>query len=412
VSDLSDREFPFSLNLAAELGLSRAATSLATGLGRLQGGLEGPLTGWLSDRYGPRWVIISGLCVVIAGLALMFYIGSPWQYYVFWGVMIGIGHNLSLTIAIDKALSDWFIARRGLAFGIRFTIIGLCQIAVVPIVTWLVLGHGWRMTCLIWACVMSVGIPVTLLFIKPKRPEYYGLLPDGFSSESAGPGDEKGMLTAGTQYAESYQEQEFTVRQALRTRAYWMMVFAWSCSILVMGGFTIHIVPFLTDMDISPTVAGAMLSMMVFFTIPSRFFSGFLADRLPKDRLQYIGAASVFLQAMGLIVFLLHQSVAMAYVLLILFGLGNGAVTPVRLSMGGRYFGRKAFASILGVGMLINAPLGFLSPIYTGWIYDTTESYAIAFMTFAALLLSSSVVLLFLRPPAPPPQVTDIRELF
>ena len=68
--------------------------------------------------------------------------------------------------------------------------------------------------------------------------------------------------------------------------------------------------------------------------------------------------------------------------------------------------------SILGVGMLINAPLGFLSPIYAGWIFDTTGDYTIAFTTFAALLFGSTVVLLLLRPPAPPPQVTDIRELF
>jgi MFS family permease len=398
--------------LAAELGLSRAATSLATGLGRLQGGLEGPLAGWMSDRYGPRWVIVSGLCFLIAGLVLMNYIGSPWQYYVFWGVMIGIGQNLALTIAIDKALSDWFIARRGLAFGIRFSIIGLCQIAVVPIVTWLVINEGWRTTCLIWGIVMSLGIPITLLFIKPKRPEYYGLLPDGFRPEEAPTADKNGMLYAGTRYAESFEEQEYTVRQALKTRAFWMMLFAWSCSILVMGGFTIHVVPFLTDMGISQTVAGAMLSMMIFFTIPSRFFAGFLADRLRKDRLQYIGAASVFLQAAGLAVFLLHQSVVTAYVLLILFGLGNGAVTPIRLSMGGRYFGRKAFASILGVGMFINAPLGFLAPIYSGWIYDTTGAYTIAFITYAGLLLGSTIILLFLRPPAAPGQVSDINKLF
>jgi cyanate permease len=190
------------------------------------------------------------------------------------------------------------------------------------------------------------------------------------------------------------------------------MLFAWSSTILVMGGFTIHVVPFLTDMGISATTAGAMLSMMVFFTIPSRFFAGLLADRVPKNRLQLIGAASVFLQALGLIIFLFNQNVATAYVLLILFGFGTGAVTPVRLSMGGRYFGRKAFASIMGVGMFINAPLGFLSPIFAGWIFDIYGSYSIAFITFAALLICSSLLILLLRPPDFPKQVSDIRKFF
>ena len=152
--------------------------------------------------------------------------------------------------------------------------------------------------------------------------------------------------------------------------------------------------------------------MMIFCTIPSRFFAGFLADRIRKDHLQYIGATSVFLQTAGLAVFLLHQSVATAYVLLILFGLGNGAVTPIRLSMGGRYFGRKAFASILGVGMFINAPLGFIAPVYSGWVYDATGAYTIAFITYAGLLLCSTIILLLLRPPAAPGELSDISKLF
>lgn len=396
--------------LAADLGLTRAATSLATGIARLQGGIEGPLTGWLSDRYGPKWVIVTGIGFVVLGLSLMSIADSPWQYYVFWGVFIGIGQNLALTIAIDKALSDWFIARRGLAFGIRFAIIGICQIIVVPIITWLVIAEGWQTTCLIWAIVMSVGIPLTLIFIKPRRPEYYGLLPDGFTPTEAKATDEKGMLDAGREYAESFEEEEFTVRQALKTRAFWMMLLPWSCTILVMGGFTVHVVPFLTDMDISPTAAGAMLSMMIFFTIPSRFLGGVLADRIPKNRLQLVASTSIFLQALGLGIFLAHQNIATAYILLILFGLGNGAVTPIRLAMGGRYFGRKAFASILGVGMFINAPLGFLSPIYSGWIFDTTGSYTLAFLTFAGLLVLSSIILLFLRPPKPPGQIYDVGQ--
>ena len=65
--------------LAAELGLSRAATSLATGIARLQGGIEGPATGWLSDRYGPKWMILAGICFVITGLILMNFANSSWH---------------------------------------------------------------------------------------------------------------------------------------------------------------------------------------------------------------------------------------------------------------------------------------------------------------------------------------------
>jgi len=385
--------------LAEDLNLSRAGASLATGIARLQGGIEGPLTGWAADRFGPKWVIITGVSFVVLGLVLMHGADQAWQYYVFWGVMVGIGQNLGLTIAIDKSLSDWFIARRGLAFGVRFAIIGLCQIAVVPIVTWLTITQGWRNACLVWAFVMLVCIPVTLAFIKSKRPEHYGLLPDG---AARGETVKEDLVTAGVRYAESFEEREFTVREALHTSSFWIMLFGWSCSILVVGGITVHVVPFLTDIGISETVAGLMLSMMIFFTIPSRFVSGLLADRVPRNRLQLVAATALLLQCMGLGLFLLIPRVTTAFVLLALYGLGNGAVTPLRLAMGGRYFGRRAFASILGVGMFINAPVGLVSPIFAGWIHDITNSYHVAFLTFAALLFAAAVVLLFLRPPKLP----------
>ena len=153
-------------SIAADLGLNRAATSLATGVARLQGGLEAPITGWLSDRFGPRWVIVAGLCIICSGLVLMNFINSPWAYYVTWGLTIGIGSNLANTIAIDKALTNWFIKKRGLAFGVRFAIIGICGVIVLPIVTWLVTTEGWRITCLVWAAVMFAGIPFTWYFVK------------------------------------------------------------------------------------------------------------------------------------------------------------------------------------------------------------------------------------------------------
>jgi len=340
----------------------------------------------------------------------MNFITTPWHYYVAWGVIIGLGHNLGLTIAVDKALTNWFIGKRGLAFGIRFAIIGICGVIVVPVVTWLVAAEGWRTTCLIWAGVMSAAIPLSWLLIKQERPEYYGLLPDGVTSEAAVETDKDTMFSRGLEYAESFEEKEFTLRQALRTRAYWLLLLAWACTILVFGGFTIHCIPFLTDMGITPTVAGGMMAMMVFFTIPSRFLAGFLADRVRRDRLQFLAAGAFLLQAAGLIAFLMQQDVTMAYVLLILYGFGNGAATPLRLTMGGRYFGRKAFASILGVGMLFTAPLSMLAPIYAGWIYDTTSSYTIAFIIFAVLLVSAAFFLCFLRPPKPPEQITDFRK--
>ena len=80
--------------IAAELELSRAFTSLAAGIGRLEGGITSPLVGWLSDKFGPRWIVIIGTAVAALGMVLMSRITQPWHYYVAWGGLIGLGINI------------------------------------------------------------------------------------------------------------------------------------------------------------------------------------------------------------------------------------------------------------------------------------------------------------------------------
>jgi len=122
-------------------------------------------------------------------------------------------------------------------------------------------------------------------------------------------------------------------------------------------------------------------------------------------------AGAFLLQAIGISLFLLNQSIAMVYVFLILYGFGNGAPTPLRLTMGGRYFGRKAFASIQGSSMVFTAPVGLLAPVYAGWVHDTTGSYISAFILFAVLSALAAFFMCLMRPPKPPAQVTtDIRK--
>ena len=163
-------------------------------------------------------------------------------------------------------------------------------------------------------------------------------------------------------------------------------------------------------MNIDSTVAGGMVAMMVFFTIPGRFFGGFFADHVRKDRQNLLSAGAFLLQALGIAAFLMHQTIAMVYVFLILYGMGSGAPSPLRLTMQGRFFGRKAFASIQGSTMMFAAPAGLLAPVYAGWIYDTTGNYIIAFGTFAGLAAFAALLMLFVRPPKPPDTVTDIHK--
>ena len=386
-------------------------TSVAASIGRFEGGFEAPLTGWLTDRFGPRWIVLPGIFLIGLSLILMNFIQSLWAFYVVWGVTLGTGINIALTLPVDKAITNWFVKKRGFALGTKNVLSGLSGVLVLPLVAWLITTQGWRMTCLIGGVVMwLVGLPLTWFFLKQHRPEHYGLLPDGASAEEEG-AEAGPMIDRGIAYAAEVEEVEFTLRQAIRTRTYWLLVATNACHSLAMPAINIHGIPFLTDIGIDPIRAAGMLAMMILASIPMRFIGGLLADRVKKSHLRFLMGGAYLLQAAGFAIFLLNQTVPMIYVWFILYGIGMGIGFGLMAPMRARYFGRKAFGSIAGSSRLFMTPVGIATPIYLGWVYDTTGSYISAFTLIAALVAFSAFLAAFILPPRPPTRVGDIREI-
>ena len=393
--------------VAAELNLDRAATSWAPGIGRLEGGITSPLVGWLSDKFGPRGIVITGICIAGAGLILMNFITEVWQYYVAWGAMIGLGLNIGLTVAVDKNINGWFIRRRGLAQGIKFGLIGVFGIVVVQAITPIVDIQGWRFTCLIWGIIMLASIPFAYILIKPRRPEYYGMLPDGAVTKVGGEETGGSMLERGEGYASNFEETEYTFRQAVKTGTYWLLIAGFSVHNIIGGGFNIHVFPFLTDIGIDETAAGGMMGLMIFFSTPARFFGGIIVDRMRKNRLHLLLVAAFLLQVTGLSTYLWYQNLPSVYILLACHGLSTGAVTPIVVLILGRFFGRKSFGAILGTAVALLAPMGLLAPVIYGWIYDTRGSYNMAFSVALILAAMAMVTMFFVRAPRLPVDNSD-----
>lgn len=389
----------FFKDITAELGTGRAITSLGSSIGRMEGGIISPLTGWMGDRFGPRWLIFGGVLLLSLGMGLMYTVTSVWTYFVVWGLITGLGLNLGLTVAVDLALTNWFVRKRGLALGIKFVLIGIGAIIAVPAVTWLVNLTGWRMTCLIWSLVMLVCLPLVLLVVKSKRPEYYGLQPDGTPTVSP---TAKDAETTPENPESGDTKIDYTFKQAIRTRTYWVIVLSYALFAFVSGGLMIHSVPLLTDIGLSETAASAMLSLMVFFTLPSRFMGGVIADRISRSSQRWLLAAMFGLMLIGIGSFVIQPISSRVLFLLVPYGLSSGAVTPVMILIIGRYFGRKSFGAIFGSCIFFNAIPQLISPVYAGWIYDVTGSYVTALYVFAAMAAVSTVAILFAtNPPLP-----------
>ena len=395
--------------IASELGFSRAVTSVAAGIGRFEGGLESLVAGWLTDRVGPRRIILVGVFFLGLGLILMYFVNSVWAFYLVWGAMIGTGFNASAGLPRATAISNWFVKKRGLATGINFMMTG---VFLLPVVTWLIAVEGWRMACLIGGVVMLVvGLPLNWFFVRDRRPEYYGLLPDGATIEEELKEDTGRMLDRGAEYAAEVEEVEFTLRQAMRTPTYWLLLVAYMGPSMTMTSLMVHVIPLLTDMGLSPTEAAATVALAGLSSAVSRFISGLLADHFKKQHLRFVLGGAYLLQATGIALFVLKQTIAMVYPFLILNFFCWAVSMILTTVIGGRYFGRKAFGSIRGTNAIVMMPVGILSPIYLGWVYDTTGNYTTAFALIAAILTLSAVLTFMARPPKPPAEVTDIRKI-
>ncbi len=397
--------------IASELGFSRAETSVPASIGRFEGGFEAPLSGWITDRFGPKWIILFGVFLFGLSLVLMNFVNSLWAFYVVWGVMLGTAVNVSATVPSNTVIANWFVKKRGLAQGLRHVLSGLSAVVVLPLIAWLITIQDWRMACVVGGVIMwLVGLPLTWFFIKRHRPEYYGLLPDGATAEEETAETDR-MIDRGVKYATEVQEVEFTLRQAMRTPAYWFILLAHSCHMAVGPTIHLHIIPFLTDMGIDPLRAAGMMAITAVASIPARFASGFFTDHVRRQHIRFLMGGAYFLQAAGISIFLLFQNTAALYVWLVLFNAGMGAGWTLYSLITARYFGRKAYGSITGSLSLFMMPIGIAAPIYAGWVYDTTGSYLTVFTLFAALLAFATVIMSLALPTKPPAQVTDIRKI-
>lgn len=383
--------------ISIELGFSRTATSFASSITRFEGGLEAPVVGWLSDKYGPRIIVLSGVFVAGLGLILMNWVNSLLTFYLIWALLFSTGINTSLGMPTDVAITNWFIKKRGTALGLKRFFSGLSGAIGLPVIAWLIVSYGWRTTCVIGGLVLwVVGLPLVWFFIKAHRPEHYGLLPDGDDPES------EENENSGAKDVNETWDMELTSKQAMKTRSFWLIIIAYMFHGALYPVMNIHCIPFLTDKGIEPIRAAAIMSLYITASIPARFFGGLIVDKVGINGIRFIIAGTFLAQCFGVTIFLFNQqSMFVLYTFFIIYGVAMGAAMPMTPVMRARYFGRQNFGVIAGISNFFNMPAGIIGPVAAGWIFDVTGSYEIAFILFAVLLGVAAVTMSMATPPKP-----------
>jgi MFS family permease len=221
-----------------------------------------------------------------------------------------------------------------------------------------------------------------------------GLLPDGGpppATESARPG----VFLAHANTGQS-DDQDISVRQALRMSAFWMLVLATTARVGVFNSITVHFIPLMVWKGATEQHAAAMLAVMALMSLPSHLFIGWIADRVSKPRLMaicmVIGAVSIAFLAYG-------DDLASMWMFTLLITFVE-AIFPVSWATVGDFFGRKSFATIRGTMSFFYLWGPALGPVITGAVYDRHQSYAPLMPAYLVTFLISAVLYALLRKPA------------
>lgn len=375
--------------LSVQFGWSRAVLAGPRSVTSVQNSLLGPVTGSLVDRFGSRVIFRTGVVVTACGLILFGMTHSLWMYYVS-NIVIALGISLEGLLVVSVAVNQWFRRRGTLAQSIMLLGFSLAGVFGVPLLVFLQTKMPWGVSA-IWTGigVMVIGLPCATLL--KNSPESHGLLPDGdIPSNTVGSSTKAGADV----------EYSFSLREAIRTRAFWFLAFGWTATSFGIGVVQVHLF-----LDLGQVVGfkrpevALVWSVASITNIPARLIGGFVGDRLPKNIT--LGAATLL---MGGAVFALAitKSLPMAFLFAVPYGIGWGMSTPLMNSIQGEYFGRKSLGVIRGWLQLVSLPFSIVAPVLVGYMADRQGTYQWAYTIISAFMLTAAIFVLLATRPSPP----------
>ena len=374
--------------LQRDYGWSKTLLAGAFSMTRVEGGLLGPLQGWLIDRFGPRAILQVGLVVFGLGFIGFSAMDSLVGFYVTFFVM-ALGASLGGFASLIVSLVNWFSRHRAKAVALSQTGFALGGLSV-PLVILALDAFGWRATAFAsGVIIIAVGLP--LASVVRHRPEDHGEFEDGVPPDSPVEGIPLGVDRSG----------DFTAREALRTRAFWLISLGHSSALLVVSAVMVHLVPHLIEsLDYSLTSAGWIVALMTAMQMLGQVTGGYLGDRFDK---RVIVVACMVAHASGLLLVAYATSLHMVIAFALLHGWAWGTRGPLMVAIRADYFGASSFGTIMGFSSMV-VMLGMTAgPLVAGYVADRTGSYTSGLAALALASLLGSVFFILAKPPRPRP---------
>lgn len=415
-----NRGFTFYiLPIRSELGLGVAAISLAEMLGRLEGGVLGPVMGYLTDRFGAGAILVFG--GLMSGLGFIF-LSQTHNLFVFMLIFVGmlsVGFRSGYNNATLTAVNQWFRRQRSLAMAIVAAGNGLGGAVLAPLEGLLVASFGWRTAALLSGLGILVVV-VPLSFLVRRSPESMGLLPDGDQAPAppvpqpppppaahGASAPSRAPAASPAAVRRSTAESDFTAPEAMWTLSYWLLILATGLRNTVHSGMSFLMAPVVIwflqgggrNADDSLPMAAFFVGLLSLGTFVLTPIVGWLGDRMSKLQLS---AISMVFGAVSMAM-LLHQSGEIWYLgLSVLLLAVAESSNPLTWAIMGDFFGRRAFATLRGWQHLPDQLMSMSTPVWMGWIFDHTGSYYWSLVPLAIIYGLSACVYWTLPQPTTP----------
>lgn len=388
-----------------DTGWDIGTLSIAVTAGTWCSGAIAPFAGRLADRYGPRFLVTMGLLVVGCALLVLSSVSTStiWPFFTAYIIGRAISNPFLIGVVPRTATVNFFRRRRNITIaisGMSRPVGGAINIQIISLIA---ATASWRAAYgYVGLFLLALSIPAFL--IMRRTPEEIGMLPDG--DRPTGGTEQAGRAGGRRGASAATPEFSWTVREAMRTRAYWCIAGTAILAVIASAGLGYVLVPYLVS-ESGPALSkpqavgvgslGAVLAM-------TTLIWGLLADKLGPRYCMVLTIAGAVLSGVFLMTGV--NSVWTAYLFAILWGFFSNTVGTLEHMLLAQYFGRGSFGAILGsLGPLQTTALG-VAPVFGSYLFTFTHSYDIVFTVLMAMYAAAGMLIFLAKAPRLPPRAT------
>ena len=376
--------------LEGEFGWSRALIASAISMNLLLFGVAAPISGYLIDRFGPRKVMLGSLTLLITGVSGTVVMDKFWQFFLVWGVIVGLGAGGVGSVLTATVGNRWFVARRGLALGILGSASSTGQLIFLPFFMWMIANSGWRIgstTLIIFAIIL---LPLLFMFMRDD-PAEVGLEPYGAGQAPAGGG------TVGLRGMSS-KNATITAKEVVTHPTFWLLCGSFFvCGGTANGLIGTHLIPHEIEIGIPQIAAASLVGIMGTLNIVGTTFSGWMVDKVsPQKWLALVYA----LRGLSLLILPFVKSFTGLVIFAIIYGLDWFATVPPSMAITADTFGRQNVGKVYGWIFMSHQIGAAIMASTAGAVRDYLGEYNAAFMAggFIAMIAAGLALQIKTKP--------------